>query len=53
MFNILRHKGNANQKKFEMPSHSSQNGSHHENKQQKILVTMWGQSNTYTKLLGI
>jgi hypothetical protein len=32
MFNILIHKGNANQKDTETPSHPSQNGYHQDNK---------------------
>jgi hypothetical protein len=34
MFNILSHRGNANQNCTEIPSHSSQNGHHQENKLQ-------------------
>jgi hypothetical protein len=31
VFNILSHKGNANQNNFEIPSHTNQNGYHQEN----------------------
>jgi hypothetical protein len=42
MFNILNHKGNANQNYTEIPSHPSQNGNQQENKQQ-MLVKMGGE----------
>jgi hypothetical protein len=42
MFNILTHKGNANQNNIEIPSHPCQNGYHEENKQQQKLARMWG-----------
>jgi hypothetical protein len=42
MFNILCHKGNANQNIIETPSHSSKNGYHQESKQLKMLARMWG-----------
>jgi hypothetical protein len=40
MFNILTHKGNANQNYTEIHSHPSQIGNHQENKQQQMLVGM-------------
>jgi hypothetical protein len=40
MFNVLTHKENANQNCTEIPSHSSQNGNHQENKWQQVLVRM-------------
>jgi hypothetical protein len=40
MFNILSHKGNANQNYTEIPSHPSQKGNQ-ENKQQMV-VRKWG-----------
>jgi hypothetical protein len=40
MFDIFSHKGNANQKYSEIPSHSSQNGNHQENNQQQMLAKM-------------
>jgi hypothetical protein len=42
MFNILSHKGNANQNYTEILFHPNQNGNHQENKQQQVLVRMWG-----------
>jgi hypothetical protein len=50
IFNILSHKGNANQNDTEIPSHTSQNGYHQENKQQQMLVRMWGELNSCTLL---
>jgi hypothetical protein len=47
MFNILNHKGNANQNYTEIPSHPSQNVYHQENKQQ-ILARMLGKGTLYT-----
>jgi hypothetical protein len=41
MFNILTHKGNANQNDIEIPSHPSQNGYQQENEQQQMLVGCW------------
>jgi hypothetical protein len=46
MFNILHHKGNANQNHTEIPSHPSQNGYNQENKQQ-MLVRVWGEGSPY------
>jgi hypothetical protein len=42
MFNIFRHKGNANQNYTEIVSHPSHSGYHQENKQQ-ILERKWGE----------
>jgi hypothetical protein len=36
MFNVLSHKGNANQNYAEIPSHPSQNGNHQGTKQQML-----------------
>jgi hypothetical protein len=44
MFNILSHKGNANEDNTEIPSHPSQNGCHQGNKEQQVLVRMQGSS---------
>jgi hypothetical protein len=52
MFNILRHKGNANQNYIEMLSHLSQNGNH-KNKQHWMLARVSGKRNPYTLLVGI
>jgi hypothetical protein len=43
MFNIVSHKGNADQNYFEVPSHPSQIGFHQEHKPQQMLVKMWGE----------
>jgi hypothetical protein len=42
IFNILQHKGNADQNLTEIPCHPSHNGNHEENKQQ-MLAGMWGE----------
>jgi hypothetical protein len=54
-FNILSHQGNANQNDTEIPSHSSQNGSHQEHKQQLMLARMQGvgEKNLYIRLAGM
>jgi hypothetical protein len=39
MFNILKHKGNANENYIKILSHPNQNGSHQENKQQMLSKT--------------
>jgi hypothetical protein len=46
MFNILSHKGNANQNDTEIPSHPSQNGCHQESKQQMLAKEMRGKKDT-------
>jgi hypothetical protein len=50
MFSILNHKGNANQNYMEIPSSSSQNGNHQEEKQQQILTRLLGKGDTYDLL---
>jgi hypothetical protein len=41
MFNILIHKGNANQNYTNIPSHPSEIGNHQENKHQQMLMKIW------------
>jgi hypothetical protein len=43
MFNIVSHKGNANENYNEIPFHPTQNGKHQENKHQEMLVSIWGE----------
>jgi hypothetical protein len=43
MFTTFSHKGNTNQNHTEIPS---QNGNHHKNKQQQILVSIQGEKGT-------
>jgi hypothetical protein len=45
MFNILGHKGNANQNNIGISLHPGQNGYH---KQQQILVRIWGKESFYS-----
>jgi hypothetical protein len=52
MLIILGHKGNANQKDIEIPSHSSQNGHNGEHNQQMV-ARMQGEGNFYTPLEGM
>jgi hypothetical protein len=53
MFDILSHKGNANQN-TKIPSHPSQAGNHQELKQQQMLARMGvGGRNTHTLLVGM
>jgi hypothetical protein len=52
MFNILIHKGNANQNYTKIISHPSQIGNHQENKQQ-MLAGMQGKRNRLILLLGM
>jgi hypothetical protein len=40
MFNILNHKGDANQNNIEIPSHPSHSSYYQESKQQQMLVSM-------------
>jgi hypothetical protein len=53
MFNILIHKGNANQKHTRIPIYPTQIGHHQENKQQQMLVRMQGKGNPHTLLVGM
>jgi hypothetical protein len=45
IFNILSHKGNANQNYIKIPPHSYYNGYHQEYEEQEILLRMWGKKN--------
>jgi hypothetical protein len=51
MFNIFSHKGIANQNDAEILAHTSQNGYYPKNKQQQMLVRMWGERYPYTLLV--
>jgi hypothetical protein len=43
MFNIVSHKGNANENYNEIPFHPTQNDKHQENKHQEMLASIWGE----------
>jgi UDP-N-acetyl-D-mannosaminuronic acid transferase (WecB/TagA/CpsF family) len=53
MLNLPSHNGKANQNYFKILLHSCLNGYHQEQKQQQMLVKMWGKSNPHTLLVGM
>jgi hypothetical protein len=52
MLNLPGHKGNANQNYIKIPAVSCQNGYHQEHKKQQMLVSIWGERNPHTLLVG-